>query len=345
MSLKCEVKGLLKALDVPGAVVLLKSDVYDSFLIKYGNIDVNDNFRVGSISKMFIGIVLLQLYEEKLIDLDKPVSDYLIGLPETFKNLTVREVGNLRSGVADYYSDERFQKEFKSDPHRNWLPSELFGIGITAKQSFQPGTAPEYSNTNPVILALIIERITKNSIQDEIKKRIFEPLKLSSTQFMELCEPHINGFQYNENILTDVTDYNMSWTWAAGSLTSNLEDISRFVKYAIGKHKLLNRDATKQQRNFLPFSAGYFGIPREYGFHLLKTEKFIGHNGSLPGYNTFSLYEKSTNTTLIVVVNLTETKSGILPADFINDYMVARLNNKTNYKDALKLIKEISKKS
>jgi D-alanyl-D-alanine carboxypeptidase len=249
----------------------------------------------------------------------------------------------MRSGVADYYSDERFQKEFKSDPYRNWLPSELFGIGITGKQSFPSGTKPEYSNTNPVILALIIERITNNSIQDEIKKRIFEPLKLSSTQFMELCKPCINGYEFRNENLTNVTDDNMSWTWAAGSLTSNLEDISKFIKYAIGKHKLLSKDATKQQRKFLPFSAGYFGGEREYGFHLLKVEKFIGHNGSLPGYNTFSFYEESTDTTLIVIINITESKGGILPADFITDYIVARLNCKTNYKDALKLIDKINK--
>lgn len=355
-SLEQEVKSLCKLLKIPGALVLFKSDKYDSFLLKYGysdlknkdNVNKCDHFRVGSITKMFTGIVLLQLYEEGIVNLDNKVSDYFIGLPDDFKNVTIRELGNMRSGIPDYYDNSKFQKEFNKNPYRNWSPSELLSIGIINSPLFKPGTEFDYSNTNTVLLALIIERLTKNTIQHEIQKRILDPLNMKNTKMVtnsSLQHPHMNGYQYNNDKLTNVTHYNMSWTWGDGFITSNLNDMKTFIVHAIGKHELLDKNATRQQRKFIPISDGFFGVKREYGFTLLKTEEFIGHNGSLSGYNTFNMYESSTNTSLIVVCNITETKHGILPAYFINDYIIARLNNMTTYEEAVKLIEEINNRN
>jgi len=188
---------------------------------------------------------------EKLIDLDDPVSKYLLGIPNG-DNITIREIGEMRSGLFNYTEDPNFYKNYTENPCRNWLSDELYAIGIINKPSFEPGTDVEYSNTNTIILALIIERITKNTIEEEICSRILNPLELKMTKFRtngSFHEPKMNGYEYNEiNYLIDITHNNPSWAWAAGAITSNIDNMSKFMKYGIGKHTLLNKDDTKQQR-------------------------------------------------------------------------------------------------
>lgn len=349
--LKKEVNKLLKLLDVPGALVHVKSDITDDFTITYGYSDIknkiktdeDDKYRIGSNTKMFIGIILLQLYMEKLVDLDDPVSKYLLGIPNG-NNITIRQIGEMRSGIFNYTMDPDFIKVYTENPQRNWLPDELFAIGITNKSSFEPGTNVEYSNTNTIILALIIERITKNTIQDEICSRILTPLKLKTTKFRTnglFSDPKMNGYEYNEiNDLMDVTHRNPSWGWAAGAMTSNINDMSKFIKYGIGKHKLLNKDATRQQRSWAScLKSRYFKLLFCYGFQLEKYESFLGHNGSISGYNSISLYDVVTNTTILVAINVQLTKNNISPAQFIGEFIVARLLNKTTLEEAIKLIK------
>jgi D-alanyl-D-alanine carboxypeptidase len=343
MTLKKEVKILLKLLDVPNALVNFKSNVYQPFLITYNNgkkVNENDKYRIGSNTKMFIGILLLMLYEEGLVNLDDPVSKYLIGIPN---DITIREIGEMRSGLFNYTASDIFQKTLNENPYRNWLSDELLAIGVTNSVSFEPGTNVAYSNTNTIILALIIERITGNSIQHELYNRIINPLNLYNTKFMTdgvFHDPIMHGYELDNNHLKDVTYYNPSWAWAAGAMTSNISDMSVFIKYGIGKHVLLNDNATKQQRSWASCQKSiYFNLLFCYGFQLEKYDTYFGHNGALPGYNSISLYDVKTDTTIIVAINLQVKKNDISPAQFIGEYIIARLNNKTTLTEAKKLIK------
>lgn len=346
MGLKKEVKILLKLLDVPNALVNFKSDVYKSFFITYNNnnkkVNENDKYRIGSNTKMFIGILMLMLYEEGLVNLDDFVSIYLVGIPNG-DQITIRQIGEMRSGLFNYTASDIFQKTLIENPYRNWLSDELLAIGITNLALFEPGTNVAYSNTNTVILALIIERITKNTIQYELYNRIIKPLGLCNTKFMTdgvFHDPVMHGYEIKDNHLVDVTYHNPSWAWAAGAMTSNIDDMSKFIKYGIGKHVLLNNDTTKQQRSWASCQKSiYFNLLFCYGFQLEKYDTYFGHNGALPGYNSISLYDVETNTTIIVAINLQVTKNNISPAQFIGEYIIARLNNKTTLSEAIKLIK------
>ena len=192
--------------------------------------------------------MLLQLYQEGLVDLDSPVSDYLIGLPQTYRDLTVRQVGSMRSGVPEPFFDPIIKAEANKDSQRYWLTDELFALAAIGPQQFPPGDDFQYSNSNSIILGLIIEKITRNSLGYEINKRILEPLNLSSTRFLvnaPLQKPRMSGYSYFDNNLKDVTDYNISYSWAAGNISSNLRNSSKFLKCAIGKELLLDRNATK----------------------------------------------------------------------------------------------------
>jgi len=169
--LKQKILRLLKELRVPGAIVSLKSKTYPSFNLIYGysnleqrrKMDIKDRFRASSVTKTFTGIVFLQLYQEGLIKLDDPLSKYLFGIPNS-KNITLREVGLMTSGIFNYIEDPKVIETILQKPKRNWLTDELLGITVTHDPYFPPGTDFHYSNGNTLILGLIIERITRNSL-------------------------------------------------------------------------------------------------------------------------------------------------------------------------------------
>ena len=337
--MKKEVEYLLKLLDVPGAIVSLQS-TNNSFNITYGysdlkhktRVNVNDRWRIGSNTKMYVGIVLLQLYEEGLLDLNDKVSKHLVGLPEFYKDLTIEQVGTMRSGVPDYYKTSTFQKIYQEDLKRNWLTAELYAIAAMETPKFKPGTKSEYSNSNSIILGLIIERLTGNTLEYEIEKRIFNPVNLKETKFQtntSLRQPHMNGYEYVKK-LKDVTHINISWAWAAGAISSTLKDSIKFIKYVSNQ---------KHQPWHLLDTSPYFNTPIYYGFHLLKIENFIGHSGNVPGYDSFILYEPETETSLVIVVNNSVNLKGILPAEFIGSYIINRLNHKIKLEDAITYIK------
>jgi D-alanyl-D-alanine carboxypeptidase len=350
-SLEAEIRVLLNLLKVPGALVILKSETYNNLSIKYGfsNLEdkdhthINDKFRIGSCTKMFTGIMLLQLYENKLVDLDDPVSKYLLGVPDG-DNITIRDIGSMRSGLFNYTDDPKFIQTFINEPCRNWLTDEIYAIGISHPLNFPPNTDVQYSNTNTLILGLIIERLTKHSYMHELNERIVKPMKLTNTKLAinsDFPDPKLNGYSYNlKGELTDVTYHNPSWAWAAGGIVSDIKDMNHFMKYAIGKHKLLNRDATKQQRLWLSeLKSPYFKLPFFYGFQLERYGDYLGHNGSISGYNSICLYDNKTNTNITIACNLQETSNDISPAQFIGEFIIAKLNNMTTLLDAKKIIK------
>lgn len=377
--LESKVRKILRKLQVPGAIVSLRSQVYTPFTLLYGHANLdgkirvksNDVFRIGSVTKTFTGIVFLQLYQEGKVKLNDPVSKYLVGIPDGDK-ITISDIGYMRSGIANYFLNPQVDAAIDRDPLREYIPAELFASGITLPQVFSPGTNFQYSNTNTIILGLIIERLTGKSLAVNITERIIRPLRLRHTVFQEgyrLPRPHMDGYEcqgqddddidppaplvrsnkrhlgHNENITiiakrsvrspscppvwNNITDFNMSIAWAAGAISSVISDMHRYAKYAIGKHVFLDRKATHKQRTWMSSRViEPYGLVESYGFQLIKLGTFLGHNGSIPGYNTYVLCEIETRTTLVIAVNAQTNCEGVKPADYVAQYMVAYLNGR-----------------
>lgn len=343
---KLDIIRLIEHLKIPGAIVLIDSGAYEPLIINYGYADLEKcikmnprfQFRIGSITKTFTGIVFLQLCQEKKINLDDPVSKYLVGVPNG-DNITIRQIGTMTSGIFNYTDNPEVENIIlHQDPHRKWLPTELYTVGINGKPYFAPGQGFHYSNTNSIILALIIERITGNSIGHEIEKRILEPLQLNSTYFATdrfAGKDFIQGYELGANHKPiNVTDrYDPSGGWAASAIVSNVYDITKYCKYAIGKHVLLDNIMANQQRKFMSCTKNEFNLTTCYGFQLVKLGDFIGHYGSVPGYNCYALYNDKTDTNITIVVNTEDVLNNnavygmTRPANLIASFIVSSLQN------------------
>lgn len=296
-----------------------------------------DYMRIGSITKTFTGTVILQLEDEGKLSLKDPVSKYLPDVPNG-ENITIRQLGDMRSGLFNYSEDETFQKTLFSNPQRAWNPQELIKVAFQPehKPYFLPDQGFHYSNTNTVLLGLIIEKITGNPLHTEVDRRILKRFGLRHTIFptdSTIPTPHAHGYWYDMDAkptptIKDVTDWNPSWGWAAGAIISKMEDVQRYSKL-LATGGLVSRKAQTERLRWTTITSEapgqWQGVPLKYGFAIASYNGAIGHNGSLPGYQSFMGYIPEQDTTVIVLVNMQENAKGITPADNLARLIVDQL--------------------
>ncbi|GAA1248474.1 serine hydrolase domain-containing protein [Kitasatospora nipponensis] len=249
--------------------------------------------RIGSNTKTFTAVVVLQLVAEGRIGLDTPVDCYLPGLVRgegiDGRRITVRQLLQQTSGLPNY-------SDHLGDDVRYFEPRELLGIALEHPADFAPGTAWKYSNTNYVLAGLIIQKVTGRPLAEEIDRRVIRRIGLRHTYFpapgdATIREPHPEGY-YRDSPgapLRDVTQTDPSWGWAAGQLISTDSDLNRFFG-ALLAGRLLPAAQLAQMRTTVP-AESTFGPGARYGLGLVSRPLPCGglswgHGGSFPGYET-----------------------------------------------------------
>ncbi|WP_406863279.1 serine hydrolase domain-containing protein [Streptomyces sp. HUAS MG47] len=264
--------------------------------------------RIGSETKTFTVTALLQLVDQGRIGLDDPIAKYVDGVPNG-ANITLRHLAEMRSGLFPYTADADFTRALLSDPQRYFTPREVLAYGYRHDNTFDPGAQFQYSNSNLVLLGLVIEKVTGQRLADVIHKRVLRPSGLHRTLFPrgpEFPEPHPRGYtdQTLSGAVEDATDWNPSWAWAAGAMISDLQDLRRWAE-VLATGKLLSPETQAQRMKTLP--TGFPGTT--YGLGILETSGWIGHNGSIPGYETVTVYLPSKKATLVLMLN-TDVRTG-----------------------------------
>jgi D-alanyl-D-alanine carboxypeptidase len=282
--------------------------------------------RIGSVTKTFTISLLLQAAAEGLLSLDDTIDQYVDGVPNGDK-ITLRQMANMTSGIASYTENKQWQNEFFSDHERVWQPEELVQVGIADSPLFDPGTQWHYSNTNTVLLGLVLEQVTGESIDQLYRERIIEPLGLTGTSFPgadpSLPDPHAQGYtlqgQSSGAEPVDATNWNPSPDWTAGEIISTVEDLLVYGRALdTGEGLLPSEQQTERLDSFVsdvpplnqPPLEGYLA----YGLGLGNDHGWIGHNGQTPGYTTYLFYNPELDAVVVVEVN-SDIPSGDCPTD------------------------------
>ncbi len=283
----------LVSLGVPGITVLVR-DGDTSMQLTSGVSDLRtkravgpgDRFRIGSLAKPYVATVVMQLAEEGKLDLEDTVERWKPGMVPNGAAISVRRLMNHTSGLADYaeVSQEVNAPYFKGDLGHVWTPRQLVRIAAAAGPLFKPGADVHYSNTNYTLLGLIVERASGNSLEHELRTRIFEPLKLTRTSFAtdgKLTAPYARGYLVGQGEPLDVTEL-YPYYWGAGNLVADANDVARFYRALLGG-ELVSSASLAQMRKLVMQTA-----KRGQGLGLVGDEnrcgKFYGHDGSVPGY-------------------------------------------------------------
>ncbi|MDF5729458.1 MAG: serine hydrolase [Rhizonema sp. PD38] len=271
-----------------------------------------DGFSIASMSKTFGAVVVLKLVEDKKIDLDKTIATYL---PKEVSphivnssKITVRQLLNHTSGVAEYLATEDFkQATAKRSRSQPWTASEAVKYMYDAKPQAAPGEKFIYTDSNYILLELIVEKTTGGTLAQAIRSRILKPLDLKNT-FTELREPIIGevatgyGHRNKDGKTVSFADVNDGNGLGDGGLVSNAEDLAKFSKALFAKKTLLSPKMLKEMLTFKNNSVSYsYGLgverfPTPYG-------NAFGHTGTAYGFLTIMEYVPSKDTTVIVLMN------------------------------------------
>ncbi|WP_425554860.1 serine hydrolase domain-containing protein [Kitasatospora putterlickiae] len=258
-------------------------------------VPVDGQVRIGSNTKVFTAVVVLQLVAEGKVGLDTSVDTYLPGLVRgdgfDGRNITVRQLLQHTSGLPEYVDKDGVL----GDPERYFEPRELLDAALVQKAHFAPGAQWEYNNTNYLLAGMIIQKVTGRPIGEEITKRVIDRIGLRHTYFprpgdMTIHEAHPKGYQRVEDgSLRDYTELDPSWGWAAGAMVSTNTDLTRFYGALLGG-RLLPAAQLAQMRTTVP--AEQLGSGVGYGLGLVSRPLSCGglswgHGGAIPGYETF----------------------------------------------------------
>ncbi|MFE5613769.1 serine hydrolase domain-containing protein [Streptomyces sp. NPDC056524] len=272
--------------------------------------------RIGSETKTFTVTALLKLVDEGRIGLDDPISRYVDGVPNG-DNITLRHLAEMRSGLFPYTSDPGFIQDLESHPTRQFAPHEVLAYGYRHNNTFAPGAQFEYCNSNLVLLGLVIEKVTGRRLADVIDSRVLRPAGLRETLFphaAEFPEPHPRGYtdQTPDGSVADSTDWNPSWAWAAGAMISDLHDLRHWAK-VVATGELLSPETQAERLRTLP--TGFPGT--SYGLGIFETNGWIGHNGSIPGYETVTVYLPAQKATMVLMLNTDIQSAGEEPSTLV----------------------------
>ncbi|MFG2292929.1 serine hydrolase domain-containing protein [Streptomyces sp. NPDC048603] len=312
------VQDVLKKTGVPGVIVGVSAPGKGEYTRAFGVADKGTGqpmkpdlySRIGSQTKTFTVTALLQLAGQGKVGLDDPIGTYIAGVPNG-ERITLRELAGMRSGLLSYTQTEAFYKALTTDPTRQYTPRQLLDYAFDAPEPvlFEPNAQFNYSNTNLILLGLVIEKVSGKPLGDYIRDHILRPAGMNRTSFPKGAEfptPHAQGYteQTASGKVENATDWNPSWGWAAGAMVSDLPDMRTWAKtvatgtFPDGK-RMVSPEMQKQRLITPPTVIPGAG----YGLGIFDVQGWIGHNGSLPGYQTLALYLPEAQATLVVLLN------------------------------------------
>ncbi|PZH16766.1 peptidase M15 [Streptomyces sp. NTH33] len=273
-------------------------------------VNTDDRFRIGSVTKTFSAVVLLQLAAEGRVRLDDPVGHYLPGLlPDA--RITVRHLLSHSSGLYDYTSDlfARTVPGFEAVRTRVFTYRELLGLSLRRPLTQAPGAGYAYSNTNYVVAGLLIEKLTGHPVRTEYENRIIKPLRLGDTFYvhpgMKIPGRHTRGYLTPDEArapLVDATEQTVSWAQSAGALISSTRDLNTFLSALLGG-RLLPAARLAEMRRWIPAGTG-----QAYGLGLRRRDlscgvSVYGHTGAVQGYYTYAFTSEDGRRSLTALAN------------------------------------------
>jgi D-alanyl-D-alanine carboxypeptidase len=302
---------------VPGAVLLVETRSGDRWVgaagvERQGGAPTTPDsvFRVYSTSKMIVAATAFTLIDEKTLGLDDRLDQWLtpdqLGRLPGAGAITVRQLIAQTSGIRDYF-DDHFIDLIKEDFARVWTPAELLNIAADGEPAAAPGTGSSYySNTNYVLLGLVIEKAAGASLSNAIRTHVLEPLGADHTFSWEeqgRPAPVAGYLPLGGGELLDVSAVDLSISWGAGGIISTATDLAKLTRGILAGSLLSDASRELMTTNFRPmadknvaYGYGSFRVPFEH--------PLIGHSGEGPGFGVLALLSPDDDTVIVAMTNL-----------------------------------------
>ncbi|WKK66482.1 serine hydrolase [Lutimonas zeaxanthinifaciens] len=270
----------------------------------------NTKHRLGSITKQFTAMLILQLAEEGKLDLNAPVSDYLPDYPnDSDPKITTHHLLTHTSGIPNYTAFPGFFKDESRDPYS---PDDFIKKFEDKELEFTPGERFNYSNSGYFLLGVIIEKVSGKSYEEMLQEKIFTPLNMTGSGYDhhdEILKNRATGYEKQGRNYINSRYIDMTIPYAAGSLYSTVEDLYLWDQ-ALYTNKLLSKEY--MELYFKPYVKAFGETHYAYGWGVgydrignSKDSVYtISHGGGINGFNTI-ISRSPSDKTLVVLLNNT----------------------------------------
>jgi len=280
----------------------------------------DDLMLAGSTGKTFFAALALQLIDQGRLELDAPISKYL-GKESWFprlpnaKDVTVRHLMTHTSGIARYEMDPKFTAALRAQPDKVWRPEEAIAFQLDATPPFAAGQGWDYSDTNYIVLGVVLERVTGKPCYDEIRRRFLEPFGLrrivpSTARRIAGLVPGYAGPRDplglpDEMMVKGELVINPQFEWAGGGFATSALDLARW-----GRELYAGRALSAAARTMMLDAAvpARLGPETRYGLGVIVRSagpvgRTYGHSGFFPGYQTELLHVPDLGVSLALQIN------------------------------------------
>lgn len=260
-------------------------------------------FKLGSITKQFTAVAILQLMEQGKIRLQDPIGNYITELPAATQSITIENLLTHTSGIKDYLQID-YQQPFME--RKDFSPKEVIDLFKTVPLEFEAGTKYKYSNSGYFLLGYIIEKVSGKSYASYINDHLLRPLALEQTYFDQgnrLIFNRADGYRKEGKEFKNADYWSMSIAYSAGELLSNTHDLFKWHQ-GLYTYKILKKESL--DKAFTPFVLkDGTKVNYGYGFSIMDVNgiKSIGHGGSITGFVTNEMYYPQEDTFVCVLMN------------------------------------------
>jgi len=273
-----------------------------------------DRMRQASTSKAFSGAVALSLVSKGVLSLNDNIGERLPELPTSWHKITLRQLLQHTSGLPNFTTDKDFLAALQASPKNPPPPEELLSFVEDDPLNFEPGTSYEYSNSDNIVVGLMVQAATGEPYEQQLQKQVLGPLGLMKTSLprgANLRKPFIHGYDNDpsQNPPEDISEVLASgWFWAAGGMVSTPSDFNAFVRGYVGSD-LFDLETRARQRQV--FEGGRSDPPgpgkNSAGLGIFRYETRCGtvwgHTGNYPGYTQFMAASPDGRRSVTVSVN------------------------------------------
>ena len=305
----------------PGVIAIVQRGQHrEVHTFGVGNIETGrpmrpgDHTRIASAAKAFSGGVALSLVSKGELSLDDTIGECLPGLPQTWHKVTLRQLLNHTSGIPDFSQDEDYREAVFASFKKAPPPEKLLTYFYDDNLLFKPGSKYHYSNTDNVVVGLMVEAATGKSYERQLREQVYGPLGLKQTSLprgVYLERPYIHGYD-NDPKDQPPEDYSKivaaGWSWASGGIVSTPSDMNDFIRGYVGG-ELFDRPVQAQQRRVIeggssePPGPGYNSAGLAVFRYQTKCGTMWGHTGNTSGYTQFMAASPNGRRSVVVSIN------------------------------------------
>lgn len=270
-----------------------------------------DVFRIASNTKTFVGTAVLQLVDEGRLTLADRLDRFIPGIANG-DQITTRQLLNMTAGVYSFTEDEAFLAAYEADPLLPFGPEDVLAIVRRHEPYFAPGAGFHYSDSQTILLGLIVEQITGRPLPEVVERRVVAPLGLTGTSFPttpSMPSPYAHGYRGGgaSGPRLDFTRSNPNVAGAAGAMLSTLQDMRVWAK-ALADGAQLRPETQRERLTWTTIISTPLVL--RYGLGIADFNGFLGHNGGIFGYSTIAVHMPAADATIVVLVNRGELEGG-----------------------------------